>query len=220
MATTLQAEKREKSGKYIAFALRKIGKIPAVAYGPALKENLNLAVNQKELNQILASGVRLLDLDIGGQKQMAVIKDIQHATIGNDILHADFRAINDDTKLHLTVEVTLKGEAAGSAQTGALIEQNLHRITIECLPKDLPAEIVLDISKLEVGNVWFVSDLPQLPKVRYVTHAEVPVVSCRLKTEEVEKAPAEAAPAEGDAAKTDAAAKPDGAAKVKDEKKK
>jgi large subunit ribosomal protein L25 len=204
MAITLQAEKREKAGKYVAFDLRKQGKIPAVMYGQGLKENVNLTVNQKELKKILASGGRLLDLDIAGKVQLAVLKDVQHAVIGSDLLHADFRAVDEQTTLHLNVEVLLKGDSIGAAE-GGIVEQNLHQILLECLPKDLPTKIELDITNLTVGKVLFVSDLSVPNGVKFVTHAHVPVVSCRLKAEEVAATPtaaadAAAAPADGAAA--------------------
>jgi large subunit ribosomal protein L25 len=192
MAVALAAEKREKTGKYIAFDLRKQGKVPAVMYGEGVKENVNLAVNQKELKKVLASGARLLDLNLDGAVHLAVLKAVQHETIGSNLLHADFRAVTENSTLHLNVEVVLKGEAIGTA-AGGIVEQNLHQIIIECMPKNLPAHIELDISDLTVGKVLFVSELPAYDGVKYITHAEVPVVSCRLKAEEAAAAPVVAA---------------------------
>lgn len=216
MAITLKAEKREKTGKYVAFDLRKAGKIPAVVYGKGLETNINLTLNQKEFKQVLASGSRLIDLDVAGHKQMAVVKAVQHETIGKNILHVDFRAVDANTTLHLDVEIVLKGDAAG-VQEGGIIEQNLHMITLECLPKDLPASIELDISGLKIGGVILVKDIPALSGVKFVTHEDVPVVSCNYKSEDKPAAaPAEpaadaaaaapAAPA-ADAKKADAAKK-------------
>lgn len=189
MATVLQAEKREKTGKYVAFDLRKIGKIPGVVYGKGLKENINLTVDQKELKQVMATGARLIDLNIDGQKRMAVLKAVQHETIGRNILHVDFRAVDENTTLHLDVEVVLKGECAG-VMAGGILEQNVHMITLECLPKDLPTSIELDVSGLKIGDVIYVKDIKAIPGVKFVTHEAVPVVSCNIKSEDK---PAEAA---------------------------
>ncbi|MBP5232761.1 MAG: 50S ribosomal protein L25, partial [Planctomycetes bacterium] len=95
-----------------------------------------------------------------------------------------------------------------------IIEQNLHMITLECLPKDLPTSIELDISGLKIGGVLLVKDVPALSGVKFVTHEDVPVVSCNYKSEDKPaEAPAEpaadaaaAAPA-ADAKKADAAKK-------------
>lgn len=214
MATSLKAEKREKTGKYIAFDLRKVGKIPGVVYGKGLKENINLTLDQKEFKQVLASGARVIDLDIAGSKQMAVVKAVQHETIGKNILHVDFRAVDANTTLHLDIEVVLKGDAAG-VQQGGIIEQNLHMITLECLPKDLPGSIELDISKLNINDVLLVKDIPAIPGVKFITHEDVPVVSCNYKTEDK---PAEAAPA-ADAAADAAAPAADAAKKAEPAKK-
>ena len=189
MAITLKAEKREKTGKYVAFDLRKAGKIPAVVYGRGLKENINLTLDQKEFKQVLASGSRLIDLD---------------ETIGKNILHADFRAVDANTTLHLDVEIVLKGDAAG-VQEGGIIEQNLHMITLECLPKDLPSSIELDISKLKISGVLLVKDIPAIPGVKFVTHEDVPVVSCNYKSEDNPAAKAAEEPAADAAAAAPAA---------------
>ena len=205
MAITLKAEKREKTGKYAAFDMRKTGKIPAVVYGKGMETNINLTLDQKEFRQVLASGSRLIDLDVAGTKQMAVVKAVQHETIGKNILHVDFRAVDANTTLHLDVEVVLKGDAAG-VQEGGIIEQNLHMITLECLPKDLPTSVELDISNLKIGGVLLVKDIPTLAGVKFVTHEDVPVVSCNYKSEDKPAAQAAAEEPAADAAAAPAAA--------------
>lgn len=204
MAITLNAEKRTKVGKYIAFDLRKDGRIPAVMYGQGLKENVHLSVNTKELHQLVKTGKRLLDLVVDGNSQMAVLKAVQHETIGNGIIHVDFRAINDNTMLHLEIEIVLKGDAKGLL-TGGILEQNLHHITLECLPKNLPTHIELDVTELDIGKILFVSDLPKIAGVKYLTSTAIPVASCRIKSEEK---PAVVETAEVAADATDAAATP------------
>lgn len=215
---TLKVEKREKTGKYAAFAIRKQGAIPGVLYGTDYKDNLNLSVPLKEFEILLHERARIVDLDIGGKLQKSVIKEVQHGTFDHEIMHADFRAVGENDTLHLSVPVELKGIAAGIDQ-GGQVEQNLFDVDVECRPADLPTKIELDVTALAVDGILFVSDLPKLPGVKYVTLATLPVVSCRMPSGlEEETAAAEGAAVEG-AEGAGAATEPEVIGKKKDEDK-
>ncbi len=172
----LKVQKREGTGKYVAFDLRKEGMIPAVLYGKGF-ENINLAVDEKELQELVRSGERLLELDIDGKMQSAVFKAAQHENIGDKLIHADFRMVDADTELHVEVEIALTGIAAG-IDAGGVVEQDLHAVQIACKPSDLPEIITVNVSKLNIGDVIYVKDLPVISGVAYQTHENVAVVSC------------------------------------------
>jgi large subunit ribosomal protein L25 len=78
------------------------------------------------------------------------------------MLHADFRAIDDKTEITAHLPVELKGESAG-VKAGGVLEQVLHSIEIHCLPKDLPEQIVVDVSALEIGEGIQIADV-ELPE--------------------------------------------------------
>ena len=187
----LKVQKREGTGKYVAFNLRKEGMIPAVLYGKDA-ENVNLAVNEKEIQELVKSGERIFDLDIEGKTQKAVLKAAQHENIGDKLIHADFRLVDANTVLHVEVEVELVGTAAGE-DVGGVVEQDLHKVHIACKPADLPEVIKVDISKLVVGSVLYVSDLPAVAGVEYQTQETVAVVSCHGASAEEEGTEEEAA---------------------------
>ncbi len=172
----LKVQKREGTGKYVAFNLRKEGKIPAVLYGKGA-ENVNLAVDEGELQEIVKSGERLVDLEVDGKKQQAIIKDAQHENIGDKLIHADFRLVDADTELHVEVEIEIVGTAAGE-DVGGVVEVDLHNVQISCKPADLPEIIKVNISALKLGDVLYVKDLPVLEGVVYQTPENVAVVSC------------------------------------------
>lgn len=199
VVAVLKAEKRAGSGKYVAFDLRKQGKIPAVVYGKKF-ENTNICIDQKSLQIVIATGERLIDLEIDGKKQMAVLKAVQHDNIGAGLVHADFRAIDENTLMHVDVEVELKGEAVG-VDAGGVVEQDLHRVKIDCLPRNLPDKVVLDISALDLGKVLYVRDLPAVQGVTYRTHEDVAVVSCHKGVNKAEVAAPAAEAAAAPAAK-------------------
>lgn len=181
---TLKAEKRAGTGKYVAFNLRKEGRIPAVLYGKGL-ENVNLAVSEKDLRHILHAGERMLELDIEGKKQPALLKSVQHAVIGPSLVHADFRAVDASTTLHVAVPVELSGESVGVAK-GGLIEQALFTVEVECVPANLPEKIELDISALDLDEAYYVENLPSLPGVKYTIESGISIVSCHLPRGEKE----------------------------------
>ena len=181
----LKVQKREGTGKYVAFDLRKQGMIPAVLYGKGA-ENVNLIVCEKELQEIVASGERLLELDIEGKTQKAIFKAAQHENIGDKLIHADFRIVDENTVLHIYVEVELTGTAAGE-EVGGVVEQDLHKVQVACKPANLPEVINVDVSSLLVGKVLYVKDLPAIDGVSYKTPESVAVVSCHGASADVEE---------------------------------
>ena len=181
----LKVQKREGTGKYVAFNLRKQGLIPAVLYGKGA-ENVNLIVSEKELQEIVKSGERLIDLDIDGKAQKAIFKAAQHENIGDKLIHADFRIVDENTLLHIDVEVALTGTAAGE-EVGGVVEQDLHKVQVACKPANLPEIIEVDISSLLVGKVLYVRDLPAIEGVSYQTPEGVAVASCHGASVEAEE---------------------------------
>lgn len=196
----LTVKKREGTGKYVAFNLRKNGEIPGVLYGKEV-ENVNLAVPLKPFNHLLHEGERIVELDIEGTEQMALIKDVQHGTFDHEILHADFRAIDATTTLNVEINIELTGEAKG-LEEGGVMAQNTFSVEVECLPHQLPDNIEVDVSDMTIGDTIYVSDLPKLEGVTYMTDPELAVVSCTTPmAEEPEEGEEEAADAaEGAAA--------------------
>ncbi|MCC8189625.1 MAG: 50S ribosomal protein L25 [Planctomycetes bacterium] len=173
----LKVQKREGKGKYVAFNLRREGKIPGVVYGKSLKENINVTVNLKEFLAVLKTGDRIVDLDIDGKSMHVLLKAVQHGTYDHEILHADFRAISDTEKVDVELEIELRGDAAGVA-VGGMLEQNLHHIGARCLPKDLPEKVVVDVTPLRMGEILYAKDLPAIAGVEYLFHGNPAVVSC------------------------------------------
>lgn len=182
----LKAQKRQTAGKYAAFNLRKKGYIPAVIYGKS-EENMNIQILLDDFEEVIHSGERILDLEIDGEKKNVVLKSIQHGTFDWQILHADFRILGADSKVHLSVEIQLTGDAAG-VEVGGVVEHLLHEVEVECSPNDLPEHITVDVTSLELGGVWYVSGLPTIAGVSYTTTENVAVVSCHLPAGEEDSA--------------------------------
>ncbi len=162
----LKAETREAVGRSAARKLKAQGRIPAVVYGGKNKPQ-PLQVSARDVSNMLkhASGENILvELEIDGEKgnRMALLQEVQHSPLGGDILHVDFHAISMDEKIHADIPVEGSGTPNGVKNFGGLLEQNLRSLAVECLPKDLPDKIAVDVSNLNIGDAIHVRDL-QLP---------------------------------------------------------
>jgi large subunit ribosomal protein L25 len=110
-----------------------------------------------------ASGENILvELEIAGEKanRTALIQEIQHSPLGGAILHIDFHAVSMDEKIHADVPLEAVGMANGVKNFGGLLEQALRSLPIECLPRDLPDRITVDVSALNIGDSIHVRDIP------------------------------------------------------------
>jgi large subunit ribosomal protein L25 len=161
----LKAEAREATGRSAARKLKAKGVIPAVVYGGREKPQ-PLQVSARDVNAMLshASGENILvELEMAGGNKTALIQEIQHSPLGGNVLHIDFHAVSMDEKIHAEVPLEAVGTANGVKNFGGLLEQSLRSLSIECLPRDLPDRITVDISELNIGDSIHVRDI-QLPQ--------------------------------------------------------
>lgn len=144
---TLSVEKR-KSGT--GPALRKEGKIPAVYYGPKT-ESVPIAVDRVAFEKTLkeAGESSVISLISEGKNIDVIIHDIVSDPVTDEPIHADFYAVDKDTKVTVHVPLMFTGEAP-AAKLGGVVIKVLHELEVEGLPKDLPHDIVVDLSALSV----------------------------------------------------------------------
>jgi len=162
----LKAEQRTAIGRSAVRKLKTRGIIPAIVYGGKEKPQ-PLQVAARDINAVLshASGENILvELEIAGEQsnRMALVQEIQHSPVGGDILHVDFHAISMDEKIQAEVPLEPVGIANGVKNFGGLLEQSLRSLPIECLPRDLPDRLTVDVSNLNIGDSIHVRDI-QLP---------------------------------------------------------
>lgn len=173
----LKAEARTCIGTGKLNQLRKDGFIPCNIYG-AGQDSVNIQVNEREFSGLISSSVSehiLVDLQLDGKTKLVLLKDVQHDSLKDVILHADFLAVTDNTEITSLVPVVLEGEAAGIA-AGGLLEQTVHELTVKCQVKNLPETITVDVTDMQIGDTLRVEGL-KLPKGVAVTlPGETPVV--------------------------------------------
>ncbi|MFA6133309.1 MAG: 50S ribosomal protein L25 [Phycisphaerae bacterium] len=189
----LKARKRSEIGTRRVKPLRKGGEIPAILYGHK-QATVALTVNQHDLAVALAHRERWLELDIEGQKENALLKDVQYDAMGNDILHVDLARVSLDERVKVTVPIVLRGVAAGAAE-GGVVQQINATASIECAVRDIPDDIRISIAEMKVNDVLHMRDLPLAAGMKLLSDAEAIVATCSVIAEVEVAAPAEAAAA-------------------------
>src|ERR1041384_1571801 len=158
--TTLAAELRPEKGSRPAGRLRREGRLPGVVYGLG-EDSVSVTVNAHQLGTILSSktGAKtLITLQLDGQEQLAIARQIQRDAVKGSLVHVDFIRVRADQTIQAEVRIDLQGEAEGLNQ-GGMLEQMMHTLTVEGKPGQLPNEIVHDVSALELGDQLHVKDL-------------------------------------------------------------
>jgi large subunit ribosomal protein L25 len=193
----LNAFPRTQARRAGAKKLRDAGRIPAVIYGRQTKpENLELVA--RELSDLInhsASENILVDLAVDKAKRLALVQEVQHHPLSGKVLHVDFHEVSATEKVTVMVPLETTGEAAGVKTGGGVLEHVLFKIKVRALPKDLPEQIVVDVTHLEVGKSIHLGDIKAAEGVEILGDKKVSVISVALpKTEVEEVAAAEAAP--------------------------
>lgn len=167
----LSAQTRTGVGRSAVNKIKTQGAVPAVIYG-GKQAPQPLQVAARDIANILAhaSGENVLvDLEIeaAGQKasRMALIQEIQHHPLSGKVLHIDFLAVSADQKITTNIPIEPFGESAGVKGFGGILEQSMRTLEVECLPKDLPDIITVDVSALNIGDTIHVGDIKLPPGV-------------------------------------------------------
>lgn len=197
MDSTLVAVRRETKGKNEAVRTRQSGRIPAVLYGGDSKTGESVSVDPKELGRILhsQSGLNsIISLKIDGAPETRVlVKQYQIDPVTHRLIHADFFRVAMDKMLTVTVPVHLEGEAKGVKVQGGTLDFVHRDVDVECLPADIPEQIVLDVTELMIGQGVRVRDLPADGKWKAVSEPDMLIVHVVAPRAEVVAAPEEAA---------------------------
>ena len=185
MPKELDVEPRKEKGKKAVKKLRASGKIPAILYGHTF-DSLPLTIDERSLKAILRSegGLHgLFELKIEGiedGEHTVVFKEVQLDPIKDHVLHVDFQKIRKGEELTADVSLHFVGDPVG-VKAGGILQHYLREVTVQCLPKDLPDHIEVDISHLDIKDNLRVSDLVTLEGVKYVNSPEEMVAAVAPK---------------------------------------
>jgi large subunit ribosomal protein L25 len=210
---TLTAEPRAGRGRGEARRLRRTGRIPAVAYGAGL-DATPVSVDSLELYHALRTDAglnALIRLHIDGDVHLTLARELQRHPVRREIMHVDFVAVDRERKVTVDVPIHLQGHAPG-ADEGGVVDQVLFTVEVEVLPLEVPDQLVLDISEMQIGDMIRLEDLPLPQGVTLLDDAGSTVVSVSVPAMDVPASAAEAEEeAEGQAPDVETAAE-DGAA--------
>ena len=168
MAIEINAETRTDLGKGASRRLRHEEKLPAILYG-AGKDPVNLTLDQKDVRPHIDDEhfySSILSLKIDGKKgEKVILRDMQHHPYKVDVMHLDFQRVDAKSKMHIHVPLHFINEdiAPGVKQQGGLISHLAIEVEVECLPKDIPEFIEVDLAEMNSGEIMHLSDL-KLPK--------------------------------------------------------
>jgi large subunit ribosomal protein L25 len=210
IAFEISAEPRNDQGKGASRRLRHSGKVPAILYG-AHAEPTRLSLEHHKVLALSADEKfysSIISINVGGQKQPAIVKDVQMHPARTAVMHIDLQRVLENEKIRLHLPIHFRGAAAspGVKTQGGVISHHMADIEVVCLPKDLPEFVELDLSAMNLNESLYVADIkvPAGVTISALAHgANPPVVSVhapRVAEPEAvveEAAVAAAAPAEG-----------------------
>jgi large subunit ribosomal protein L25 len=165
---TLHAKGREVSGKGASRRLRRLtGEVPAIVYG-GKKDAQSITLIHKDVIKALENEAfysHIISLDVDGKSQDVIVKDVQRHPAKTAILHLDFLRISKTTALTIRVPLHFINEDSciGVKKEGGIISHTMSELEVQCLPKDLPEYIEVDVSELALGSTLHISDIT-LPK--------------------------------------------------------
>lgn len=192
----LTAQMRQDLGTRASRRLRRDGRLPAVVYGHQ-QETLNITVPLKEVLEHVQHGAHLFSLQMDGTTEQVLLKDVQYNHLGDEILHLDLFRVNLDEEITSEVAIRLVGQPVG-LKAGGILTQVSHNLEIICRVRDLPDEIRVDVSKMDVGDALHVSEitLPEGARMADEDAGELTIAVVALPRAEEEEAAAAEAPAE------------------------
>ena len=182
--------------------LRASGRVPATIYGRQIKPQ-NLEVNTLEICNLINHSVTenlLVDLAVENDakaKRLALVQEIQHHPISGKVLHVDFHEVAEDEKVTVNVPLETTGEAAG-VKAGGNLEHTVHKLKVRCLPKDLPDQILVDVTILEIGKSFHLGDIKAPAGVEIIGDKHITVIAVTAPRAEEEVVATAAVPGAAD----------------------
>jgi len=185
----LIAETREDQGKGASRRLRRDGKVPAIIYGAGrpprqLVFDHNRVMQQLENESFYSS---ILNIQVGGKSQAAIVKDIQRHPSKRAVMHLDFQRIVADEKIRMNVPIHyLNTETAvGVKEGGGSVSQLMTDVEVSCLPKNLPEYFEVDIGGLDLNEMLHLSDIRvpdgvEIPQLAQGPEQDHPIVSIQI----------------------------------------
>ena len=184
----LNAEVRTVIGKQVK-ALRRQGGLPAVMYGHHF-EPVSITLDAREASRLLAgiTSSQLLTIKVGGEQHSVLVREKQRNPVRGNLIHVDFLAVSMTEKLRAMVIIATEGDAPAVRDFDGLVVSGVEQVEVQCLPKDLPERIIVDLSTLKaIGDAIYVRDLQLSSAVEILTDPNEMIVLVTAQTMEAEE---------------------------------
>ncbi len=193
----LKANLRQSIKKSDRNSLRRNGRVPGVYYSKH-GSPVPIDVNEKDINPLVfTTETHLLSLQLDNKDQLdCVIKDVQFDPLTDKVIHFDLLGLTSGEKFQLEVPVQFHGSPVG-VKEGGVLQILLHKLEVECLPKDIPQRIDINLQDLKLGDAIHVKDI-SLPGIEILNPEEAVIAAVTHPKAEKEPAAegAEEAPTE------------------------
>ena len=187
---SLRAQAGRKPGSRESRRIRREGQVPAIVYGPEVKDPIPLSVDSHDLHIALhteAGTNAIINLEIeGGSTLTTMARVIERHPFRNEYRHVDFLTLDLTKKTTAEVALHFEGTPAGVKEGGVFSPRRTH-VLVEVLPTEIPAYIELDINEVEIGGSLRVEDLPQIEGITYLEEADAVVMSVVVPAAEIEE---------------------------------
>ena len=186
----VEAKERKTINKRSRNILRNEGRVPGVLYGSRL-EPIPIDVTRAAIHPLVFTAkTHLLSLKLDGHEEYdCIIKDVQFDPVSDEVVHFDLIRLTRDEKIQLEVPIRLLGSAVG-VKEGGLLQESMHKLNVECLPKNIPQSLEIDVTELNVGDSIHVADL-SFEHITIINPEDTIVVSVVLPKVEQEVEPDE-----------------------------
>lgn len=168
---------RTEFGKKSTGAVRRAGNVPCVIYGGG--ETVHFSVPTSEFKQLIYTPHSyLVNFDLEGKKEQAVMREVQFHPVTGDVLHVDFFRVDSAKPVEIDLPVVLTGNSEG-VKLGGKLTLSKRKVRVSALVKDLPDTVEVDVTNLGLGKSIFVGDL-QIPGLVILTPASTAICAVRM----------------------------------------
>ncbi|MFP3015033.1 MAG: 50S ribosomal protein L25/general stress protein Ctc [Wolbachia sp.] len=193
---TINAELRDITKTKAMHSLRKKGNIPGIIYGKG-HDNINLTLSAKEFTKQYKSGslsAHLIELNVSGKKEYALVRDIQLHVVKDTVQHVDFQFFDKGSEIKIDIPLSFVNESkAPGIKLGGVLNVLCRSIAVKCSPDKIPQVIEVDLSGKMIGQSIHINDVKLPEGVKFVAHEEenFTIVTISAADSDVEKPQAE-----------------------------
>ncbi|MDE0613745.1 MAG: 50S ribosomal protein L25 [bacterium] len=185
----LKTETQRELGTRPSRRLRRTGHVPGVVYGLG-GDTVAVAVDARDLRSALNTDAglnALLTLEVDGDRQLSLVKDLQHHPVRNEVIHVDFIRVDADVAVEVEVRVVLEGEATNVTNEDGVVDQLAFTVAVLAKPESIPNELTVDINEMVMGDAVRAGDLELPAGVELAGDPEELVASTSIRVIEIEE---------------------------------